>query len=457
MPQRIVDVLLSWPWLQMYAAFSVYLLTGCIYNVCEEAKDPFKQTVLTNKLSQDPPAGRAGDGNGNNEELYATVFWHHDTESFYIWILVNTMCCFLLLMGKCVQLVVFGEVRINEKQNLKEKIWNFLFHKSIFLFGVLNVQSERELAMWCLWFSTLLFLQLLAQLCKDRFEYVSSSSTTTLGRHMLVLFLLMCLFVSSGALTVACGLLGFSHGMHTLFFMAVECLMVTVYTSHAILRYAFYLYDLIQEASWEDKEACIYYTDFVMELGILFLNMMHHIHMLLYGNHLFSVADLVILRQLRFLSQEMRRRLRQHKNYLHIYNVLDKRFSVATMEELASHDDRCAICWEKMYTAYKLPCGHLFHKSCLHSWLEQDMSCPTCRMSVSGSHTRNERERASLSLGPGSAAVLNTNRAPVRYHSHLFRFHVEFVPSSNMIILLNADDSQIPQEEEMFHQVDLPE
>uniref|UniRef100_A0A673MB48 Autocrine motility factor receptor b n=1 Tax=Sinocyclocheilus rhinocerous TaxID=307959 RepID=A0A673MB48_9TELE len=214
-----------------------------------------------------------------------------------------------------------------------------------------------------------------------------------MGSHMRVLFLLMCLFVSSGVLTVLCGLLGFSHGMHTLSFMAVEVSLNvlpygTVYMSHAILRYIIHLYGLICEGSWEDKETCIYYTDFVMEIGILFLNMMHHIHML--------------VRQIIWAS----------------YIIMSfGRFSMATMEELASHDDRCAICLEKMYTAYKLPCGHLFHKSCLRSWLEQDMSCSTCRMSVNrrGSHTRNEQEGASLSLSSGPAAVPNTNR-------HFFTF-----------------------------------
>lgn len=38
------------------------------------------------------------------------------------------------------------------------------------------------------------------------------------------------------------------------------------------------------------------------------------------------------------------------------------RFSVATAEELAANDDDCAICWDSMLTARKLPCGHLFHK-----------------------------------------------------------------------------------------------
>lgn len=53
--------------------------------------------------------------------------------------------------------------------------------------------------------------------------------------------------------------------------------------------------------------------------------------------------------------------------------------------------------------ARKLPCGHLFHNSCLRSWLEQDTSCPTCRTSlksrtededVLGNHTDRENRNA---------------------------------------------------------------
>lgn len=38
------------------------------------------------------------------------------------------------------------------------------------------------------------------------------------------------------------------------------------------------------------------------------------------------------------------------------------RFAVATPEELAVNNDDCAICWDSMQAARKLPCGHLFHK-----------------------------------------------------------------------------------------------
>lgn len=76
----------------------------------------------------------------------------------------------------------------------------------------------------------------------------------------------------------------------------------------------------------------------------------------------------------------------------------------ATPTELMMRNDDCAICREKMKTAKKLACGHLFHvyvclfdmpntsclsnpyRHCLHSWIQHHVSkptCPTCRRSLS--------------------------------------------------------------------------
>ncbi|XP_051510823.1 E3 ubiquitin-protein ligase AMFR isoform X3 [Myxocyprinus asiaticus] len=362
MALSVVDRLF-WSGAAAYAVFSVYLLARCVYGAYEKVRDP-----LISKLSEESLAGRTGDENDNDEELYATVLWSLATDSYCIWVLVNTVCCFLLLMAKCIQIIVFGDLRINEKQ-------------------------------------------------------LSFTPTTTLSSHKHVLLVLMCLLVSYGGLTVIFGHLGYSNGMHTLSFMAVEGLMVIVYMSHVIIRCIIHLYDLSCEGSWDDKEVYIYYTDFIMDMGILCLDLMHHIHMLLYWNSWFSVADLIILTQLRVMSQEMQHRLLRHKTYLHIFHVMDIRFSMATLEELASHDDRCAICLEKMRTACKLPCGHLFHMSCLRSWLEQDMSCPTCRISFNISarsgHTTDEQEGASLrgSLGPATEPSPNSSNQSPQSHS----------------------------------------
>lgn len=45
-------------------------------------------------------------------------------------------------------------------------------------------------------------------------------------------------------------------------------------------RYSIHLWDLNHEGTWENKSSYIYYTDFIMELAILCLDLMHHIHML---------------------------------------------------------------------------------------------------------------------------------------------------------------------------------
>lgn len=82
--------------------------------------------------------------------------------------------CVLVLLGKTIQKLVFGELRASERQHLKDKFWNFVFYKFIFVFGVLNVQYMDEVVLWWAWFTALGFLSLLSQLCKDRFEYVSN-------------------------------------------------------------------------------------------------------------------------------------------------------------------------------------------------------------------------------------------------------------------------------------------
>lgn len=61
---------------------------------------------------------------------------------------------------------------------MKDKFWNFIFYKFIFVFGIVNVQYLHEIVLWVGWFTAIGFLHLMAQLCKDRFEYVSIMSTS---------------------------------------------------------------------------------------------------------------------------------------------------------------------------------------------------------------------------------------------------------------------------------------
>ena len=42
----------------------------------------------------------------------------------------------------------------------------------------------------------------------------------------------------------------------------------------------------------------------------------------------------------------------------------------------------CAICLENMTDGVELPCKHVYHKECIHTWCERQRDCPVCRESV---------------------------------------------------------------------------
>uniref|UniRef100_A0A8C8E5A6 E3 ubiquitin-protein ligase AMFR n=1 Tax=Otus sunia TaxID=257818 RepID=A0A8C8E5A6_9STRI len=442
-----------WPSLRTYTALSALALLGTGLSAYRA-------------LSQ-APGGAQPDGGPRALD----VAYYLLSDSLCVWVLVNTACCFLMLVAKLIQYMVFGPLRVSERQHLKDKFWNLIFYKFIFIFGVLNVQTVEEVVMWCLWFSGLVFLHLMVQLCKDRFEYLSFSPTTPTSSHIRVLTLLIAMLLSCCGLAVICGIIGYTHGMHTLAFMAAESLLVTVRTAHVILRYVIHLWDLNHEGTWEGKGTYVYYTDFVMELTLLSLDLMHHIHMLLFGNIWLSMASLVIFMQLRYLFHEVQRRIRRHKNYLRVVGNMEARFAVATPEELAANNDDCAICWDSMQSARKLPCGHLFHNSCLRSWLEQDTSCPTCRMSLNitdNHHAREDHQRENLDENLVPVAVAE-GRPRLNQHNHFFHFDgsriaswlpsfsVEVMHTTNILGITQASNSQLNamahQIQEMFPQV----
>uniref|UniRef100_H2M8V3 E3 ubiquitin-protein ligase AMFR n=1 Tax=Oryzias latipes TaxID=8090 RepID=H2M8V3_ORYLA len=461
-----------WPSLQTYTVLSVALLAGSIFSAYPTVTDPGFGALEPD----DTPAPSHVDlehlSNAvSNSELATTILWYLVTDSLFVWVLVNTFCCSLMLIAKMIQYVVFGPLRVSEKQHLKDKFWNFIFYKFIFIFGVLNVQTVEEVVMWCLWFSALVFLHLMVQLCKDRFEYLSFSPSTPMSSHVRVLCLLVSLLLDCCGLAVVCGFLGASHGMHTLSFMAAESkILLTYFVSFS---YSIHLWDLNHPGTWESKGTYVYYTDFIMELAMLFLDLMHHIHMLLFGNIWLSMASLVIFMQLRYLFHEVQRRVRRHKNYLRVINNMEARFAVATAEELAANDDDCAICWDAMLTARKLPCGHLFHNSCLRSWLEQDTSCPTCRTSLNisgdGSQVRNQQPGVGLEDNIGPVGAAPDARPHINQHNHFFHFDgsriaswlpsfsVEVMHTTNLLGMAPPNNSQLMamthQIQEMFPQV----
>lgn len=398
------------PSLRTYATLSVILI-GCaivyVYHLLSSESDSANVSLLqlleyNSNLSL----------NGSLRDKAYIIAYTFTQEPWCLVTLVNMAYCCLILVGKLIQKIVFGQLRVVEHQHIKDKFWNFVFYKFIFIFGVLNVQEMDEIILWCSWFSVLGFLHILAQLCKDRFEYFSSSPATPATTHFKVLLLLTVIHITCLTLLGIAILVGYFYtGVNTFAFMAAECLLLLIKTLYVIVRYGIHLWDITHEGVWENRAIYVYYSDLLFEMSALSVDFFHHLHMLLWGNIFLSMASLVICMQLRYLFHEFQRRIKRHKNYCYVVKTVEAKFPMALPEELQRNNDDCAICWEKMDTARKLPCGHMFHNACLRSWLEQDTSCPTCRISLSDLH--NQLPRNTTAQLPG-----NTHAVPSTVHVH---------------------------------------
>ncbi|XP_057291960.1 E3 ubiquitin-protein ligase AMFR-like [Hydractinia symbiolongicarpus] len=304
-------------------------------------------------------------------------------EPFCLWALVNMAYCLLFSFGKVIQNFVLGELRAVEEQHLQDKFWNFIFYKTIFVFGVINTQTLHEVLCWVAWFSMLGFWYIIMELCKDRYEYITSSPATPRNKHVKLFTLIFCIFLSSVGLTVFAVNFGYPAGINIFTFMMAECLLLGLKSLQLLTRYFVQLTDVMPAGKWDMKAQVFYYIDLLIDLAILALDLLYHFHMILWSNVFLSMASLVLYWNIRTIFSELKRRFKKHRMFIKILKNVDTRFPMATTEELAGIEDHCAICWDTMETARKLPCGHFFHHACLCSWLQQDISCPTCRCSLS--------------------------------------------------------------------------
>jgi hypothetical protein len=53
---------------------------------------------------------------------------------------------------------------------------------------------------------------------------------------------------------------------------------------------------------------------------------------------------------------------------------------------IVDHDDNCAICQDELVRDQELRtiqhCSHIFHKTCIDTWFQRNVRCPTCRFDI---------------------------------------------------------------------------
>ncbi|CAH2267330.1 jg27513 [Pararge aegeria aegeria] len=380
MPVTLVDRL-PLPNLKVYSAGSVLLLSVAVYYAVNVTSDPnWKGNFTVQRHEEqdsdavvtmvvDPRANGTRNLTSHVEEVVTFMM----QEPLCMWTLINAAYCSLALLGALVQRVVFGRLRVAEAQRVKDKFWNYVFYKFIFVFGVLNVQYVDEVLMWCTWFTLLGFMHLLGQLCKDRFDYLSSNPNVQRWEYSRVLSLLIGLLFMSSTMFGCALSWGLPFGKDTFAFMAAEvstasyiptdiandarhdnrpngqsrprrlvarscrspqgwrarataivalqCVLVGVAVLHVMARFTLKWYDA------DPAGPAAYYTHLTFDALSLLTETAHVAHMVVYSNVVVSMASLVLLMQLRHLLHALLARLRRHRLYAALASHMSRKYA----------------------------------------------------------------------------------------------------------------------------------
>ncbi|KAI6657527.1 E3 ubiquitin-protein ligase AMFR-like [Oopsacas minuta] len=289
---------------------------------------------------------------------------------------VLNMCyCTWFLILASIKEHIFGPIRNQEIENIQDTFWNFVFHKCIFVFGVLNVQNMLKFICWMGWLGVLGSLHILTQLCIDRSDDISLRRRQSGETQVKILLLLLCILSCCGLLVYAAMSIGYFLGLNYMALLAAELIIVISKVLQTIIEQQIHVWNFNHpEQVWENKFVYLHYTEIVFSLLTLSIDFAHHIHMLLWVDMFLSMASLVLLMKLRFLYQEIYQKLEKHRSHWtithNIQNLLDR---------VEPRREKCTICWDNINPGRILRCGHVFHTPCLYTWLRDHQTCPVCR------------------------------------------------------------------------------
>ncbi|CAH2233701.1 jg20326 [Pararge aegeria aegeria] len=261
----------------------------------------------------------------------------------------------VLLMGKILRKIFFGQLRPAEFEHLIERSW-YAITETCLAFTVFRDDfNPKFIAL----FTLLLFLKAFHWLAEDRVDYMERSPSDMY-------------FITHAYLFTA------TKGPSVQLVFGFEYSILIIMIVNILIKYMLHSVDTYWEAPWESKAAVLLYT----ELAINFLKV------LLYVGFVAVMVRIYTLPL--FAFRPMYETMRSFKK---AYNdvVLSRRairnmntlYPDATAVELAAADNECIICREEMHSgAKKLPCNHIFHAACLRLWFQRQQTCPTCRLNV---------------------------------------------------------------------------
>lgn len=156
------------------------------------------------------------------------------------------------------------------------------------------------------------------------------------------------------------------------------CGMITI-CAFSTLRYLLNLLDYFYENGLQNKTTLSFYLELLHDfLSLASFSVFMAIFYFHNPNTMPAYMIIDIFHVVRNLSDRISMLMQYHS----VVDQIETRFPKPTQEERGA-EETCIICRDTFDDdARKIDCGHIFHLTCLKSWLFQHSTCPTCRAPI---------------------------------------------------------------------------
>lgn len=272
--------------------------------------------------------------------------------------------------------------------SLLQKMWqrlvNYLVFNLLAVSAILDPRLDVVLK-WGSWLLLMASMRLLCDLARNRFKaLITYTPNAAWWIHGKIVTLLVLLLLADFAIFTFAMTTREDISTDQLFLVVSECFSLFVVAVGALIKYGTYYIDTVYyDGQWEHRGSYSYYTDLFSKSIILMVSLVYYATILhLHGVSLNIFFDILIIIRLVVIVVSLRTKFIAYQNYRQLSNHIVNVYKPLGPEELAEYNDDCAICRDPMNTALRLPCGHIFHTTCLRSWLEHNHNCPTCRYAL---------------------------------------------------------------------------
>ncbi|GFE54192.1 E3 ubiquitin ligase [Babesia ovis] len=168
--------------------------------------------------------------------------------------------------------------------------------------------------------------------------------------------------------------------------------MVCLFTS---MRLMINMLDFAYDSGLKNKTTILFYLELAHDLMSL---ISFSVFMVIFYVHNPNHIPAYMLIDIIHVVKNLVDRVQMLMNYRKMVRSIETRYAKPTEAEM-ERDGTCIICRDDFdEDCRKIDCGHIFHLTCLKSWLFQHSTCPTCRAPIENQEPRSTTEYSATQL-----------------------------------------------------------